>query len=143
MRNQEQLCRIGNAVFFGKEARMEKAPLVKRQGVLSKATWRAARNLGLSGARLGRVIGLSEATVSRLGRGEWDVSASSKQGQLAALLVRLLRSLDAIVGNDPGSVTAWMSSHNTALNGIPRELIESPQGLVQTLQYFDGMRATS
>jgi hypothetical protein len=36
-----------------------------------------------------------------------------------------------------------MASPNRALNGIPRELIESPQGLVQTLQYLDAMRATS
>lgn len=67
---------------------------------------------------------------------------SSKEGQLAALLVRVFRSLDAIVGNDPGKVTAWMSSPNRALNGIPRELIESPQGLVHTVQYLDAMRAT-
>jgi hypothetical protein len=117
--------------------------MVKTQGVLSKATWRAARNLGLSGAALARVLGLSEATVSRLGRGEWVVSPTSKEGQLAALLVRLFRSLDAIVGNDPNKVRAWMASPNRALNGIPRELIETPQGLVQTLQYVDAMRATS
>jgi hypothetical protein len=122
---------------------MQTVPVATTQGVLSKATWRAASNLGLSGAALARVIGLSEATVSRLARGSWDISPSSKEGQLAALLVRLFRSLDAIVGNDPGKVTAWMASHNQALNGIPRELIESPQGLVQTLQYVDAMRATS
>lgn len=122
---------------------MKSMAVVEAQGVLSKATWRAARNLGLSGAALARVIGLSEASVSRLGRGEWDVSPGSKEGQLAALLVRLFRSLDAIVGNDAGKVIAWMTSPNQALNGIPRELIESPQGLVQTLQYVDAMRATS
>ncbi len=122
---------------------MQPASQTVVQSVLSKATWRAARNLGLSGAALARVVGLSEATVSRLGRGEWDVSPQSKEGQLAALLVRLFRSLDAIVGNDSTKVARWMSSHNRALNGVPRELIESPQGLVLTLQYVDAMRATS
>ncbi|MBA3599569.1 MAG: DUF2384 domain-containing protein [Methylibium sp.] len=122
---------------------MQPASQTVVQSVLSKATWRAARNLGLSGAALARVVGLSEATVSRLGRGEWDVSPQSKEGQLAALLVRLFRSLDAIVGNDPIKVSKWMSTHNRALNGVPRELIESPQGLVLTLQYVDAMRATS
>ncbi len=123
---------------------MTQAVAVERShGVLSKATWRAARQLGLSGAALSKVIGLSEATVSRLGRGEWDVAPQSKEGQLAALLVRLFRSLDAIVGNDATKVATWMGSHNQALNGIPRELIESPQGLVMTLQYVDAMRATS
>jgi hypothetical protein len=115
----------------------------RAQGVLSKATWRAARHLGLSGAALSKVVGLSEATVSRLGRGEWDVMPQSKEGQLAALVVRLFRSLDAIVGNDATKVAAWMSSYNRALNGVPRDLIESPQGLVMTLQYVDAMRATS
>ena len=123
---------------------MHAAVAVERsQGVLAKATSRAARHLGLTGAVLAKVIGVSEATVSRLGRGEWDVAPESKEGQLAALLVRLFRSLDAIVGNDSEKASAWMNSFNRALNGVPRELIESPQGLVMTLQYVDAMRATS
>ena len=113
------------------------------QGVLSKATVRAAQHLGLNGAALARVLGVSEASISRIRRGELDVSPNSKEGQLAALLVRLFRSLDAIVGNDSSKVAAWMSSPNRALSGVPRELIESPQGLVLTLQYVDAMRATS
>ena len=83
------------------------------------------------------------ATVSRLGQGKWDISPDTNEGQLAALLVRLFRSLDAIVGNDSSKAAAWMSSYNRALNGIPKELIESPQGLVMTLQYVDAMLATS
>ena len=116
---------------------------IKAQGVLSKATSRAAGRLGLSGVVLAKVLGLSEATVSRLKRGDWDVAPQSKEGQLAALLVRLFRSLDAVVGNDDSKVLAWMGSYNRALAGVPLELIESPQGLVMTLQYVDGMRATS
>jgi len=118
------------------------APAV-RPGVLSKATWRAARHLGLSRTTLASVVGLSEATVSRLARGHWELSAKSKQGQLAALLVRLFYCSSAIAGNDAAKVAAWMNSYNRGLNGIPRELIESPQGLVMTLQYVDRMRATS
>jgi len=116
---------------------------IEAQGVLSKATSRAAGRLGLSGVALAKVLGLSEATVSRLKRGDWDVAPQSKEGQLAALLVRLFRSLDAVVGNDDRKVLAWMDSYNRALAGVPLELIESPQGLVMTLQYVDGMRATS
>ena len=79
---------------------------------------------------------MSEATVSRMGRGEWSVSRQAKQGQLAALLVRLFRSPDAIVGNDSIKTAAWMSSCNDALDRIPRELIESPQGL-DSVRRFD------
>jgi hypothetical protein len=60
---------------------------------------------------------------------------------LAALLVRLYRSLDALVGNDDGRRRAWMTTHNDALNGVPRELIQRVQGLVATVAYLDGMRA--
>jgi len=109
--------------------------------VLAKATTRAAALLGLTGAALARVIGLSEPTVSRLLRGERALAPNSKEGELAALLVRVYRSLDALVGNDDGKRAAWIGSHHRALGGVPKELIQSAQGLVATLNYLDGMRA--
>jgi transcriptional regulator with XRE-family HTH domain len=109
--------------------------------VLAKAATRAASLLGLSGAALARIIGASEATVSRVTRGERGLDPASKEGELAALLVRLYRSLDALVGNDDASRRTWMGSYNDALNGVPRELIQRAQGLVATVAYLDGMRA--
>lgn len=111
--------------------------------VLGKATARAAQLLGLPGTALARVIGVSEPTVSRILRGERGLSPQSKEGELAALLVRLLRSLDALVGNDDRRRAAWMASPNRALGGTPRELILTVEGLVATLGYLDGMRAQS
>ena len=119
------------------------APHADPGQVLAKATARASMLLGLSGAALARVIGLSEPTVSRILRGDRSLPPGSKEGELAALLVRVYRSLDALVGNDDGKRAAWMGSHNHALNGVPRELIQSAQGLVATLNYLDGMRATA
>lgn len=109
--------------------------------VLAKATGRAAALLGLSGVVLARVLGVSEATVSRVSRGERGLAPESKEGELAALLVRLYRSLDALVGNDEARRLAWMRSHNDALNGTPGVLIQSVQGLVATVAYLDSMRA--
>ena len=109
--------------------------------VLAKATTRAAVLLGLTGAALARSIGLSEPTVSRLLRGERPLSPGSKEGELAALLVRTYRALDALVGNDDRKRAAWMTSPNKALGGVPRELIQTVEGLVATLAYLDGQRA--
>lgn len=109
--------------------------------VLARATVRAASLLGLSGAALARVIGVSEPTVSRLLRGERPLAPASKEGELAALLVRVYRSLDALVGNDDGRRDAWMSSRNEALGGVPRDLVQTAEGLVATLVYLDGLRA--
>ncbi|WP_372525859.1 antitoxin Xre-like helix-turn-helix domain-containing protein [Piscinibacter sp.] len=109
--------------------------------VLAKATVRAAALLGLNGSTLAKVIGASEATVSRIVRGERTLPPQSKEGELGALLVRLFRSLDALVGNDEERRLAWMRSHNDALNGTPAELVLKAQGLVLTVAYVDGMRA--
>ncbi|MBX9794932.1 MAG: DUF2384 domain-containing protein [Burkholderiaceae bacterium] len=97
--------------------------------------------LGLTGATLAKVIGVSEATVSRVLRGDRPLAPDSKEGELSALVVRLYRSLDALVGNDEQRRLAWMRSHNEALNGTPASLILSVQGLVTTLAYVDSMRA--
>jgi transcriptional regulator with XRE-family HTH domain len=109
--------------------------------VLAKALGRAAEALGLSGAALAAVIGASEATVSRILRGERPLAPGSKSGELALLVVRLYRSLDALVGHDSPRRLAWMRSPNTDLHGTPAELIRSATGLVAVVAYLDGMRA--
>ncbi len=111
--------------------------------VLGKATIRAARELALSNAALARVIGFSEPTISRISDGRRGIDPSSKEGQLSLLVVRLFRSLDPLVGSDQQKRREWLCSHNKALNGKPSSLIESPQGLVMTLAYLDGMRASA
>jgi plasmid maintenance system antidote protein VapI len=109
--------------------------------VLAKATTRASVLLGLSGAALARVIGVSEPTVSRILRGDRPLPPDTKEGELAALLVRVYRSLDALVGNDDGKRAAWMTTHNHALGGVPKQLVQTVEGLVAALSYLDGMRA--
>jgi len=120
---------------------IQPAPSLDPALVLTRAATRAAALLGLTGAALSRVIGASEATVSRMIKGERALKPGSKEAELAALLVRLYRSLDAVVGNDPERRLAWMNSHNRALNGVPRDLILKAEGLVATLAYVDAMRA--
>lgn len=111
--------------------------------VLGKATIRTAQELNLSNAALARVIGLSEPTISRIATGARGIDPGSKEGQLALLLVRLFRSLDPLVGSDAQKRHDWLRSQNKALNGVPTALIETPQGLVTTLAYLDGMRAVA
>ena len=109
--------------------------------VLTKAVLRAAELLELSGGALGRTLGVSEASVSRLVSGARTIDPKSKEGELALLLVRVYRSLDALVGADPAQRKAWLQSHNRGLNGKPAELIQSAAGLVAVVAYLDAMRA--
>ncbi|WP_374430032.1 antitoxin Xre/MbcA/ParS toxin-binding domain-containing protein [Ideonella dechloratans] len=109
--------------------------------VLAKATARASELLGLKGVTLARTLGLSEPTVSRLLKGQKGLAPDTKEGELALLLVRVYRSLDALVGTDDQKRRAWMNSYNQALGGEPLQLIQKAEGLVATLNYLDAMRA--
>ena len=109
--------------------------------VLTKALLRAAGLLGLSSAALARVLGVSEASISRLVTGARTIDRASKEGELALILVRVYRSLDALVGTDDAQRKAWMQGYNRALNGRPLELIERADGLVAVVSYLDAMRA--
>jgi hypothetical protein len=109
--------------------------------VLTKATLRAAEFLGIKGASLGQTIGVSEATVSRINSGDRTIDPHSKEGELALLLVRLYRSLDALVGNQPGQGELWLNGFNQAFNASPKSLITQTEGLVRVVSYLDSMRA--
>jgi plasmid maintenance system antidote protein VapI len=111
--------------------------------VLTKAVLRSSALLGLPNALLARVLGVSEASISRLATGARLVSPSTKEGELALLLVRTYRSLDALVGTDAAMRKAWLRGFNRALNARPIELIERAEGLVAVASYLDAMRAPS
>ncbi|WP_028602268.1 MbcA/ParS/Xre antitoxin family protein [Ottowia thiooxydans] len=109
--------------------------------VLTKATVRASQLLGLTQAQVGLIIGASAPTVSRIFQLDKQLDPASKAGQLALLLVRVYRSLDSLVGANDEARRKWMSTRNNALRGVPTELMKTPSGLVNTLNYLDGMRA--
>jgi hypothetical protein len=108
--------------------------------VLTKATLRAAERLELPQRVLCQVLGVSPASLSRLGRSR-TIDPQSKEGELATLFVRLYRALDSLVGGSDEKARAWLEAPNTHLRGVPLELIQSVQGLVRSIEYVDAMRA--
>lgn len=113
----------------------------EESAVVAKALLRAAERLGLSNRALGRILGVSEASVSRMGRGGFTLGRDDKAFELGLLFVRLFRSLDAIVGGDDAVARAWLRSDNSALGAAPVKLIETVPGLVHVLGYLDARRA--
>jgi hypothetical protein len=69
------------------------------------------------------------------------LNEQNKEWELAALLVRLYRGLDALMASDEKSLRAWMQNRNTALNDVPAKRILTVQGLVDTVCYVDAYRA--
>ena len=111
--------------------------------VVTKAVMRAAERLELPNRVLAAVLGVSQATVSRMGAGAFQLDAGSKPFELAVLFLRLFRSLDAIVGGDVSVARVWLRNTNTAFGAAPITLIESVAGLVHVVAYLDDRRALS
>ena len=112
----------------------------QREAVVSKAVLRSAERLGISNRLLGRIVGLSEASVSRMARGQYALVAGGKSYELSLLFIRLFRSLDTTVGGDEGTARAWLQNENHALGGKPIALIETVWGLTNVLAYLDAQQ---
>ncbi|HEV7344594.1 MAG TPA: MbcA/ParS/Xre antitoxin family protein [Devosia sp.] len=109
--------------------------------VVTTAVLRAADTMGLTAKRLAAVIGASEPTVSRMKAGAFVLEERGKPYELAVLLIRLFRSLDAIVGGDAKVLRQWLINPNTALGGKPIDKLETISGLTDVLAYLDARRA--
>ncbi|MFY9737322.1 MAG: MbcA/ParS/Xre antitoxin family protein [Rhodoplanes sp.] len=114
---------------------------MSQAAVVTKATLNAASKLRITNKLLANIIGVSEATVSRMYSGRYLLQPEQKSFELAVLFVRLYRSLDAIVGGDDAVASTWLKSRNTALDGEPIAFIQTVPGLMNVIQYLDARRA--
>jgi hypothetical protein len=108
--------------------------------ILTKALKNAADYWGMSNRQLGEIIGLSEATVSRLKHGTYALDHNSKQWQLAVVFLRIFRGLDSYMGGHAANERLWLHADNTALGGAPADVMRSVEGLASVVQYVDYMR---
>lgn len=104
---------------------------------ISSAVVRIAESWGLSDAKLGTVLGLSSATVSRLRRGKSLLDPASKSFEAGKFLLRLFRELDTIMGNDDDASRRWLATPNLDLEARPLDLIDSFRGLIAVCDYVD------
>jgi hypothetical protein len=101
---------------------------------LTKATLRAGKALGLTQTEIGAVVGRDRTSLRR------GIDPDSKAGELAALLIRLYRSLYALVGGDAQAMRHWMETENQHTGGVPRQQIRTVTGLIGVLEYVDAIR---
>ncbi|MGI9317455.1 MAG: MbcA/ParS/Xre antitoxin family protein [bacterium] len=103
--------------------------------ILSKAVTRAAKAFGLTQSELGTILGRDRSSIAR------GIDPESKPGELALMLVRCYRALAVLVGQDAKSVKHWFTTSNLHTGGVPREQVQTVQGLVRVTEYLDAMRA--
>lgn len=109
--------------------------------VVTKAAIRAANQLKISSVTFAAIIGVSEATISRIRRGGSGLEPGTKPFELAVLFVQLFHSLDAIVGGDDEIAASWLRNPNTTFDARPIEKLQTVGGLVDVIAYLDARRA--
>ncbi|KKZ13900.1 MAG: hypothetical protein TQ37_02935 [Candidatus Synechococcus spongiarum 15L] len=122
--------------------------------VLLKAVRRAGEELGLKPQEIDQAIGKRArySSSERLPKGnnrnfvrQMKVQIQSSmdphtQQMMIASVLRLHRSLSALVGGDITLMRHWMATANRHTGGVPREQLQDPGQLVKLVQYLDAMR---
>jgi hypothetical protein len=109
--------------------------------VVTKAVLRAATRLEISNKALARILGVSEATLSRMRGGKYVLAPDDKPFELALLVLRAFRALDATVGGDETAARSWLWHEHAVLGGVPGRLIQTLPGLMDVVAYLDARRA--
>ena len=108
----------------------------KQKMILAKAVLAAAERLDLTQDQLALILNIdSVKTLTSL-----ELDPTSKQGEIALILIRITTSLDALTGGDTTWMQHFMKSPNKLLSGIPIEQIQNPQGLASVLQLVEGLQ---
>jgi uncharacterized protein (DUF2384 family) len=110
-------------------------------GILTSAITKIGDYWRLSNAKLGVVLGLSPATISRMRSGQAKLDPTSKSFEAGQFLLRLFRSLDAMMGSDDTAARSWLASVNLDLEARPLDMIDSFKGLMTVCDYVDAHRA--
>jgi len=109
--------------------------------VLTVAVARAADLWKLTNETLGRIIGVSSPTASRIRSGQKRLLRDTKPFELGQYFIRLFRSLDALTGSDDESAISWLTTVNRDLGGRPIDRIKTVKGLTEVSNYVDDFRA--
>ena len=111
-----------------------------QNAVLTKAFIRMAKYYQWTGKEIHELTGMSESTITRLYQGKKNLSPSTKEGEVAVLLLRIYRSLNAMIGNHHEKARLWLNHENVYFKQKPIEAMKTLSGLIQVLQYLDAMR---
>jgi len=112
----------------------------QEEHVLTKAISNLAKFYSLTGKDLSKIIGISESSASRISQGTKLISPHTKEGEMALLLLRIYRSLNAMVGNNHEKAKLWLNSQNKYFGNKPIEELKTIPGLINVLNYLDAMR---
>ena len=108
--------------------------------LLTSAVARIADLWGLDSLELGKMLGVAPATVLTLRAGTSTLDPASQSFEAGQLLLRLFRSLDALMGSDDDAARRWLATPNIDLGAKPIDCVASIPGLIAVCEYVDALR---
>ena len=106
------------------------------RALIKKALRAAAEQLGITLPQLAAMVGGRREQLSRPA-----AQLADKQAELALLVIRVARSLAALVDGDDRQMKHWVHTPNHHLQDqTPLSLMQQVQGLVGVVAYLDAMR---
>ncbi len=112
--------------------------VVSEAEVLLDALLRLADLWGLSQRELAALVQVSEATMSRLVRGQATLTGATIE--LGALVVRAYRSLDGLLSGDDSKAQLWLRAEHVAFGEPPLTRMQTIEGLVHVVNTLDALR---
>lgn len=112
----------------------------EKSAIISKAVCRAADFWEINNQQLSDILGISGSSVSRLRGKQYFLNKNRKEWELGLLFLRAFRGLDAYMGGHLKNEKSWLNAKNSALNGVPVELMRNVEGLASVVQYIDCVR---
>ena len=114
---------------------------LRKGKILTQAVMNAAKYLGLNDQQLSTALEISTDELCAMRSGSKQLIENSTSFVRAIYVVRIYRSVFAIMGGDELVMRQWMKSPNTALDAIPIEIIKTWEGLESVVNYLDTRRA--
>jgi hypothetical protein len=113
-------------------------PTPRPEAVLTKAVVAVAAQLHLKNRELAAMLGMSEANVSRLRSGRYElVRSKQKEWEFAVELVKLHRALLRLFASPDANLHAWLTSDNLDLKGKPLEIMQTARGMISVTDYLE------
>lgn len=110
------------------------------KAVLAKALNRAQTAMGIENQQMASILGVNRTTLARAYQAQL-LDPEQNPGRLAAIVLRIYRSVHTLMGGDTDNMRHWLRTANQAFaEETPLQHMQSVEGLVSVAHYCDAMR---
>jgi hypothetical protein len=116
---------------------MQMSAEISEPSIVVKSYYNVSQVLGLTREQASNLIGLNYKTLSTYS----DIGdrCNTKQTEFQSLFILMYRSLFGLFGGDEKAMRHWFEQHNMHINGVPRKLCSTVDGLLDINAYLEGL----